>query len=62
MWLNTRFQFLNNITRIFIYFFTHTYFQKINITKTILPNEPLGFFFLYGLGLNNIYTLSEQFG
>ena len=26
MCLNTCFQFLNNITRIFIYFFTHTYF------------------------------------
>ena len=32
MCLNTCFQFLNNITRIFIHFFTHTYFQKIQIT------------------------------
>ena len=26
--LNTCFQFLNNITHVFIHFFTHTYFQK----------------------------------
>ena len=30
--LNICFQFLNNITRISIYFFTHTYFQKIQTT------------------------------
>ena len=29
--LNTCFQFLNNITRISTHFFTHTYFQKIQI-------------------------------
>ena len=28
MYLNTYFQFLNNITRIFIYFSTHMYFKK----------------------------------
>ena len=32
MCLNICFQFLNNITRISIYFFTHTYFQKIQTT------------------------------
>ena len=30
--LNNSFQFLNNITRIFTHFFTHTYFQKIQTT------------------------------
>ena len=30
--LNNSFQCLNNITRIFIYFFTHMYFQKIQTT------------------------------
>ena len=30
--LSNTFQFLNNITRIFTHFFTHTYFQKIQIT------------------------------
>ena len=30
--LNTHFQFLNNIIRIFIYFFTHTYFKKLQPT------------------------------
>ena len=29
MYLNTYFQFLNNITRIFTYLFANTYFQKI---------------------------------
>ena len=32
-YLNNSFQYLNNITSIFTYFFTHTYFQKI---QTIL--------------------------
>ena len=32
MHLNNSFQFLNNITRIFIHFFTYMYFQKIQIT------------------------------
>ena len=32
MYLNICFQFLNNITRIFIHFFIYTYFQKIQIT------------------------------
>ena len=31
MHLNNSFQFLNNITRIFTHFFTHKYFQKIQI-------------------------------
>ena len=30
--LNNSFQYLNNITRIFTHFFTHMYFQKIQIT------------------------------
>ena len=30
--LNNSFQYLNNITRIFIHFFTHMYFQKIQTT------------------------------
>ena len=30
--LSNIFQFLNNITRIFLHFFTHKYFQKILIT------------------------------
>ena len=29
---NNMFQFLNNIIRIFIHFFTHTYFKKIQTT------------------------------
>ena len=32
MCLNTCFQFLNNITRIFTHFFTYPYFQKIQTT------------------------------
>ena len=32
MCLNTRFQFLNNVIHIFKYFFTYTYFQKIQTT------------------------------
>ena len=30
--LSNTFQFLNNIARIFMHFFTHTYFQKIQTT------------------------------
>ena len=49
--LNPYFQFLNNITcistRIFIYFFTHTYFKKIQIIllKLIYQTDPSFFFF-----------------
>jgi len=32
MSLNTCFEFLNNIIRIFTHFFTYTYFQKIQTT------------------------------
>ena len=41
MGLNTRFQFLNNITRIFHTFFYPHVFPKNtnNITKTMLPNS-----------------------
>ena len=41
--LSNTFQFLNNVTCIFIYFFTHKYFLKIQIT---LLNAPY-FFFLF---------------
>ena len=41
------FQFLNNITRIFTYFFIHTYFQKL---QTTLPNSPLN--------IKNVISLS----
>ena len=34
-YLNNSFQCLNNITRIFIHFFTHTYFHKITILLEI---------------------------
>ena len=44
MHLNNNFQFLNNITRIFIHFFTHTYFRKIQIT--LLEDEASSFIFL----------------
>ena len=44
MHLNNNFQFLNNIIRIFIHFFTHTYFQKIQIT--LLEDEASSFIFL----------------
>ena len=39
MCLNTYFQFLNNITRIFIYFSTPTYFQKIQTTLLEQRNQ-----------------------
>ena len=32
MYFEQQFQCLNNITRIFTHFFTHTYFQKIQTT------------------------------
>ena len=44
MHLNNNFYFLNNITRIFIHFFTHIYFQKIQIT--LLEDEASSFIFL----------------
>ena len=39
-YLNNNFQCLNNITRIFTHFFTHTYFKKNtnNIIRNLLPN------------------------
>ena len=45
MYLNIYFQFLNNITYISTYFFTHTYFQKIQIALLeqcyqMAPNNP----------------------
>ena len=53
MCLNTCFQFLNNITCIFTHFFTHTYFQKTQIT---LPEQyyqtgPKGLNLLWGVCL-----------
>ena len=51
MHLNNSFSCLNNITRIFTYFFTNTYFHILfyqhvfpkntnNVTRTTLPNGP----------------------
>ena len=39
--LSNNFQFLNNITRIFILFYLHVFSKNINITRTTLLNEPI---------------------
>ena len=72
--LNNSFQCLNNITRIFIYFFTHTYFQKIQ--TTLLEQHykaapyfgilmvSLSFLFFYfkllSLKINKLYLVSAH--
>ena len=46
--LNTCFQFLNNIVRIFTYFFIHTYFQKIQTTLLEQRYQMASQFFYHG--------------
>ena len=55
---NTCFQFLNNITRIFTYFFTHTYFHTcFQITKHMFLSACIKhpWYFIFGLFHKDVF-------